>query len=105
MPQSNNTPTLTDKEYVEELEKIVIFLCDVYSKGQDSLTCQTDEHGNVDDKWLGVYMSFPTIQGWSNRNAVENIGKLRTKLGNREAVKLSFADLYERLKVGRKADR
>lgn len=95
-------PNLSDQEYISELEKTVIFLCDVYAKGKDSLTCQTTDKGEVDDKWMNVFMSFPTIQGTSNRIYVERIGKLRTRLGNREAVKLSFQELYEILKVGRK---
>lgn len=93
---------LTDKEYTEELEKIIIFLCDVYTKGADSLNCQTDSKGEVDDKWMNVYMSFPTIQGTGNRIAVRNIGNLRTRLLNREAPKISFQDLFERLKIGRR---
>jgi hypothetical protein len=93
---------VNDKEYIAELEKIVIFLCDVYTKGADSLACQTNDKGETDDKWLNVFMSFPTIQGTGNRIYVDKIGKLRTRLSNREAVKMSFQDLYNRLKVGRK---
>ena len=92
---------MSDAEYTKELEKIVIFLCDVYSQGADSLSCQTNERGEVDDKWLNVYMSFPTIQGTGNRIAVRNIGNLRTTALNREAPQLSFQELYERLKTGR----
>lgn len=94
---------MSDAEYTRELEKIIIFLCDVYTKGQDSLTCQTDEQGEVDEKWLGIMMSFPTIQGTMNRLAVRNIGNLRTQLLNREAVNISFDELYERLKAGRRS--
>ena len=93
---------MSDKEYIAELEKVIIFLCDVYTKGADSLAPQTDATGEIDEKWLNVYMSFPTIQGTHNRHAVRNIGNLRTSLLNREAVKLSFDDLYERIKVGRR---
>lgn len=93
---------MSDKEYIQELEKVVIFLCDVYSKGADSLAVQTDKNGEVDDKWMGIFMSFPTIQGSGNRIAVDKIGALRNRLLNREAPKLSFQQLYERLKVGRK---
>lgn len=92
---------MNDKEYIAELEKIVIFLCDVYTKGADSLACQTNDKGQVDDKWADIFMSFPTIQGTGNRIYVKKIGKLRTRLRNREAVKLSFKDLFERLKAGR----
>lgn len=93
---------MTDKEYIAELEKIVIFLCDVYSKGADSLAPQVDKNGEPDDRWLGIYMSFPTIQGTGNRIAVDRIAALRDKRGNREAPSLSLPQLYERLKVGRK---
>lgn len=93
---------ISDKEYIAELEKIVIFLCDVYTKGARSLSCQTEEDGQVSDKWMGIFMSFPTIQGTNNRFAVERIGNLRTQLLNREAPKISFQELYERLKATRK---
>jgi hypothetical protein len=94
---------MSDKDYIEELEKIVIFLCDVYTKGADSLAVQVDRNGETDDKWVGIYMSFPTIQGSDNRFAVRDIGNLREKRGNREAPTLSLRQLYERLKVGREA--
>lgn len=89
------------KEYTEELEKALIFMCDVYSTYQDSISCQ-ENNGETDDKWVGVYMSLPTIQGTSNRIYVEKIGNLRTKLGNREAPQLTFEELYKVLKLGRK---
>lgn len=93
---------MSNEEYTRELEKIVIFLCDVYAKGADSLAVQVDQNGEVDQKWMDIYMSFPTIQGTSNRIYVEKIGNLRERRGNREAPKLSFSELFERLKVGRK---
>lgn len=93
---------MSDKEYIAELERIVIFLCDVYTKGADSLGVQVDKNGKVDEKWMGIYMSFPTIQGTSNRFAVRDIGNLREKRLNREAPTLSFRELYERLKEGRR---
>lgn len=96
-----NSPT-QDEEYTRELEKIIIFLCDVYAKGQDSLTCQTTDGGTVDGKWADIYMSFPTIQGTANRIYVGKIGNLRTWRLNREAPKISFQELYERLKVSRR---
>ncbi len=93
---------MSNEEYTRELEKIVIFLCDVYTKGADSLAVQTDKNGEVDEKWMNVYMSFPTIQGTGNRIYVDKIGRLRDRRLNREAPSLSFQELYERLKVGRK---
>lgn len=93
---------MSDKEYIQELEKIIIFLCDVYSKGADSLSVQTDKNGETDDKWMSIFMSFPTIQGSVNRIAIDKIGALRDSRRNREAPKLSFQQLYERLRVGRK---
>lgn len=93
---------LTDKEYIAELEKIVIFLCDVYSKGADSLACQVNSDGQANDKWAEIYMSFPTIQGTGNRMAINRIAKLRNHMLNREAPRISFQELYERLKVARK---
>lgn len=94
---------MTDKEYTAELEKIIIFLCDVYSKGADSLAVQTTATGEVNDKWMDIYMSFPTIQGTGNRIAVDRIGALRDHRLNREAPKISLTELYERLKTNRRA--
>lgn len=93
---------MSDKEYIKELEKIIIFLCDVYAKGADSLDVQTDKNGEVNDKYMGIYMSFPTIQGTGNRTAVNKIANLRNSRLNREAPKLSLQQLYERLKVNRR---
>lgn len=93
---------MTDKQYIQELEKVIIFLCDVYTKGADCLGVQVDDSGEVNDKWMGIYMAFPTIQGTANRFAVRDIGKLRDKRLNREAPTLSFQQLYERIKAGRK---
>lgn len=98
----SNDKELTDAQYIEELEKIIIFLCDVYNSGAESLACQTNDKGEVDEKWAGVYMMFPTIQGVSNRIYVGKIAKLRTQLLNREAPRISFQELYERLKAGRR---
>lgn len=92
---------MNDKEYIAELEKVIIFLCDVYTKGQDSLGVQENGTNTPDDKWLNIFMSFPTIQGTANRIYVSKIGNLRTRLKNREAVKLSFQELYEKIKHGR----
>jgi hypothetical protein len=92
---------MTDREYIVELEKTVILLCDVYSKGQDSLVCQ-ENNGEVDEKWVNIMMSFPTIKGTMNRIYVGKIGSLRTQRSNREAVKLGFQELYEKIKAGRK---
>lgn len=103
MTNDHNTDKPNDKEYIAELEKALIFMCDVYSKGADSIAVQEGEgHGGVSDKWFGIFMSFPTIQGTGNRIYVERIGKLRTNLSNREATKMSFQELFERMKIGRK---
>lgn len=96
---------MSNEEYTRELERIVIFMCDVYSKGSDSLAVQVDKNGETDEKWMNVYMAFPTIQGTMNRIYVDRIGALRERRGNREAPALSFEQLYERLKVGRKVNR
>lgn len=88
---------LTEQEYTEELEKIIIFLCDVYSKYQDSIACQVNDKGTVDDNYFDVFMSLPTIQGTGNRIYIDRIGKLRTQHLNREAPKISFKEIYERL--------
>lgn len=93
---------MSDKEYIDELEKTVIFLADVYSKGYESLGCQTDAKGKADDKWVDIFMFFPTIQGSMNRIWVERIGNLRTKaLHNREATRMGFKELYERISENR----
>ncbi len=94
---------IADKEYIAELEKALIFMCDVYTKGADSLAVQEGKGtGGVDDKWMDIFMSFPTIQGTGNRIFVERIGNLRTIRLNREAPKMGFQQLFEHMKVGRK---
>ena len=93
---------MNDKEYIDELEKTLIFMCDVYTKTQDSLAVTEGEGiGGVDDRWFKMFISVPTIQGTQNRHAVDKIGKLRTIRHNREAPKMSFDELYERIKQGR----
>ena len=93
---------MNDKEYIDELEKLVIFLCDVYTSTQDSLSVQEGEGtGGVDDKWFGMFCAVPTIQGTFNRINVRKIGKLRTVRHNREAPKMNMEEFYERIKVGR----
>lgn len=88
-------------EYTQELEKMVIWLCDVYNQTQDSLACHETD-GETDGNWFKVFCAVPTIQGSYNRMMIKRIGALRTRLGNREGFKLSLDDIYERLSVGRK---
>lgn len=89
-------------EYTVELEKMVIWLCDVYTKTQDSLACHETD-GNTDDDWMKIFMTVPTIQGFHNRLMVKRIGLLRTRRGNREGFKMSLDDLYKRLSENRKS--
>ncbi len=91
-----------NEKYTRELEKLVIFLCDTYTVGQESLTCQETDDGRTDDDWAKVFMAFPTIQGFSNRNYVRKIGNLRTMRLNRETAEMTLKEVYEKLKVGRK---
>lgn len=102
MPKSSNPLGFTDKEYIAELEKVVIFMCDVYTKGADSLSVQ-EKDNEVDEKWWGVFMTFPTIQGTMNRIAVKDIGNLRNQRLNFETPNISFSELLEHLKVGRRS--
>lgn len=105
MTQTNTTPTpLSDKEYIEELEKVVMFMCGVYSSYQESIAVQ-ESNNQTDDKWFSVYMSLPTIQGTSNRIYVDRIGKLRNHRLNKEAPKMSLEYLYERLKSNNRRDK
>lgn len=88
-------------QYTQELEKMVIWLCNVYTMTQDSLAVH-EKNGQTDDDWLKIFMTVPTIQGSHNRIMVEKIGNLRTIHGNREGWSMTLEELYEKLSVGRK---
>jgi hypothetical protein len=96
-PQANKL----DEQYTKELEKLVIWLCNVYTQTQDSLGCHETD-GGTDENWMKIFMTVPTIQGTHNRFMVKRIGELRTRLGNREGFKLNLDDVYEKLKENRK---
>lgn len=93
---------MSELEYTQELEKMVIWLCDIYTQTQDNLACH-EKNGQTDDAWMNIFMTVPTIQGTQNRMMVEKIGSLRSIRGNREGWNMTLDELYEKLSVGRTA--
>lgn len=60
---------MTEKEYIEQLEQALIFMCGWY---QDTYKKMFKDY--VDNK-KEAYLELPTIQGFRNRVAVANIAK------------------------------
>ena len=87
---------MSDKEYIFELEKALMFLCECYENANDAVSCR-EEDGKTSEKYIDLWFHFPIIQGGANI-AVKQIAELRTRLGNREANKISMFDIYERIK-------
>ncbi len=87
---------MSDKEYIFELEKALMFLCECYENASDAVGCR-EEDGKTSEKYIDLWFHFPIIQGSANI-AVRQIADLRTRLGNREANKISMFDIYERIK-------
>jgi len=92
---------MNDTEYIAELEKLVIFLAGAYTAGYESVSCREDGKGGVDDRFMNILMTYPTIQGTANRIFVRRIGNLRTRLHNQEAPAASWEDIFERISKGR----
>jgi len=92
---------LSDKEYIQELEKVLIFMCDCYVQAKESVSCHETEDGRVDEKYMDLYMHFPMVQGEASF-AVSKIAELRTPRGNKESYKMSMTEIFERMSEGRK---
>lgn len=93
---------MNDKEYIAELEKIVIFLAGAYTAGAESVSCREDGKGGVDNRFMDILMTYPTIQGTANRIFVKRIGNLRTIRSNHEAPGTTWERIFERISKGRK---
>ena len=94
---------ISDVDYIKELERALMFLCECYVKASDSVGCRTDENG-PSKKYNDLWFNFPQIQG-NARFAVDKIAELRTPLGNREENKMTMSDIFERMHNGRKTER
>ena len=60
---------MTEKEYIDQLEQALIFMCCWYQNTYEKMF--EDYIDNVSE----AYLELPTIQGFRNRVAVENIAK------------------------------
>lgn len=95
-------PEITIEQYAHELEKALIFMCECYKDARDMVAgCRQTDDKQTDDRYFGLYMAFPQIQGIDNLFAVEKIADLRSTLGNREGNLMSFDDIYQRMKQNR----
>lgn len=99
MPKPDNT--LDNEQYIAELEKLVIWLAGAYTAGYESVSCREDGKGGVDDRFMNILMTYPTIQGTENRIFVKRIGSLRTKRHNQEAPGATWNQIFERISKGR----
>lgn len=92
---------MNDAEYIAELEKLVIWLAGAYTAGYESVSCREDGKGGVDDRYMDIFMTYPTIQGTQNRIFVRRLGNLRTKRHNHEAPNATWEQIFERISAGR----
>lgn len=92
---------MTDEEYIVELEKLVIWLAGAYTAGYDSVSCREDGKGGVDDRFMDILMTYPTIQGTANRIFVRRVGNLRTRHHNQEAPNATWDQIFERISANR----
>lgn len=78
-------PEITIEQYAHELEKALIFMCECYKDARDMVAgCRQTDDKQTDDRYFGLYMAFPQIQGIDNLFAMEKIADLRSTLGNRD---------------------
>lgn len=92
---------MTDTEYIKELERALIFLCESYQAAKEAVQCRETTDGGASDKYTDLWFHFPIIQGNAGM-AVGWIATLRTQLGNREENKMSLAEIFERMHKTRK---
>lgn len=74
---------MNEKEYIESLENLLIFMCKTYGEITDGLL-ELLQNGN------DAYMSIPTIQGTRNIVSVYRMGALEikdTKYGFKDVLK------------------
>lgn len=95
---------MDDAKYIEELEKLVIFLAGAYTAGYKSVAVREDGKGGVDDRFMDILMTYPTIQGTANRIFVERIGNLRTTRHNQEAPSATWDEILARISKGREEE-
>lgn len=93
---------MNDDEYIAELERLVIFLAGAYTAGAKSVAVREKPGGGVDERYMDILMSYPTIQGTGNRIFVERIGNLRNVRLNQEAPKHTWEEIFKRISKGRK---
>jgi len=96
---------MEDKEYIRNLEIALIFMCECYSKAKEAVGCREGKNNSASNKYSDLWFNFPMIQGSSNIFTIDKIGSLRTLLGNREENTISFDDIFNRIKIGRKTER
>jgi len=81
---------LKEKDYVESLENLLIFMCQTYDEAQKSLLKLSKEEGN------DAFMKVPMVQGTSN-----SIGISRLAENIFYQPKYSFVEVAKELKQRR----
>ena len=92
---------ITNKQYIKELEKALIFMCECYVEAKEAVTCHETEDGRTSDKYFELYLHFPMVQGEASF-IVPKIAELRTPRGNKEDNLFSMTEIFERMLKGRK---
>lgn len=65
---------MTEKEYVDQLEQLVVFMCGWYQDTYEKV------FKDYVDKKNEAYLKLSTIQGFRNRVAVANIAKAENNI-------------------------
>lgn len=73
-----------DKEYIEQLEQALIFMCswyqDIYNETFKDYMQERNEK----------YLKLPTIQGFQSRLAVKNIAKIEEDIFRNKEVNINY---------------
>lgn len=92
----NKSVDIEKERYIEELEEALVFMCSWYGSLNEDIF--KDYMERVNNK----YEKLPTIQGFRNRLAVKNIGKIEEEVfrNNDDDFKYSFSflDIENKLK-------
>lgn len=94
---------LTKDQYIFELEKALIFMCDIYNQAYNSLARYKEtESDEMNDKYIDLWLTFPMIQGTTAQCAVSRISELRDVRSNYVRPSISLETLYEHIKANPK---
>lgn len=97
---------IDEKEYIANLERALIFLCECYVSAKDMMaSCRENDDGSGNNKYADLWFSFPLIQGSQNTFSIDKIAQLRTINHNREANTMTMEEIFQRMHKNRKTKR